>query len=56
MRTYRTQTEPLVSYYQAKGDLIKVDGNGSVEHTFGPIKAVLDRRPAGAGNDRMERS
>jgi adenylate kinase len=56
MRTYRTQTEPLVAYYQAKGDLHKVDGNGSVEETFAPIKSVLARMPAGSGRVPRERS
>jgi adenylate kinase len=31
--TYHKKTEPLKSYYLAKGNLVTVDGNGSVEQT-----------------------
>jgi adenylate kinase len=42
MRTYHLKTEPLVAHYQAKGVLHRVDGNGTVEDTFRPVRAVLD--------------
>jgi len=42
MRTYHTKTEPLIAHYQAKGVLHRVDGNGTVEETFRPVRAVLD--------------
>lgn len=42
MRTYRAKTEPLISYYEARGTLHRIDGNGTIEETVGPIRAVLD--------------
>ncbi|MFO7734168.1 MAG: nucleoside monophosphate kinase [Candidatus Aminicenantes bacterium] len=43
MRTYRAKTEPLVSRYAARGTLHRIDANGTIEETVGPILAVLDR-------------
>jgi adenylate kinase len=48
MRTYRAKTEPLIAYYEGKGVLHRVDGNGTVDETFGPVRAVLDRELRGA--------
>jgi adenylate kinase len=42
MRTYHEKTEPLIAYYEAKGVLRRVDGNGSLEETFRPIRSALD--------------
>jgi adenylate kinase len=42
MKTYHAKTEPLIAYYQAKGVLHRVDGNGTPEETFAPMRAVLD--------------
>lgn len=42
MRTYHAKTEPLVAYYEAKGVLHRIDGNGTVEETFGPVRAALE--------------
>jgi adenylate kinase len=43
MKTYHTKTEPLIAYYQAKGVLHRIDGNGTLEETFRPVRSVLDR-------------
>lgn len=42
MKTYRTKTEPLISYYEARGVLHRIDGNGTIEETVGPIRTLLD--------------
>ena len=42
MKTYRAMTEPLISYYEARGTLHKVDANGTVEDTVRPILDVLE--------------
>jgi adenylate kinase len=47
MKTYHAKTEPLVAYYEAKGVLHRVDGNGTVEETFRPIRSVLDKELRG---------
>jgi adenylate kinase len=44
MRTYHAKTEPLVAHYQAKGVLHRVEGNGTVEDSFRPVRAVLDEQ------------
>lgn len=40
---YRTQTEPLIAYYEDHGILRRVDGLGTVEEVFGRIVAELAR-------------
>ena len=42
MKTYRSQTAPLIAYYEAKGVLHKIDGNGTVEAAFAAMRPVLD--------------
>lgn len=42
LKTYHTKTEPLIAYYEAKGVLYRIDGNGTIEETFRPIRLVLD--------------
>ena len=44
LKTYHMKTEPLIAYYQAKGVLHKIDGNGSVETAAAPVKAFLEGR------------
>ncbi len=39
--TYRSQTEPLLPYYESKGVLSKVNGMSAIEEVAGEIKAVL---------------
>ncbi len=40
LKVYWKQTAPLVEYYQKTGQLIKIDGDGTVD---GVQKAILDR-------------
>ena len=42
LKTYHAKTEPLIAYYEAKGVLHRIDGNGTIEETFRPIRLVLD--------------
>ena len=41
LQVYRSQTEPLKSYYDSEGVLREVDGMGSIEDVFGRIDQVL---------------
>ncbi len=41
MALYGEQTQPLVDYYEARGKLRRVDGEGSVEEVFARISEVL---------------
>lgn len=41
INVYAAQTAPLVEYYGAKGKLVTVDGDKSVEEVFGEIAAKL---------------
>jgi adenylate kinase len=41
MAAYRTQTEPLLPYYEARGVLRKVDGMASMDEVYRQISGVL---------------
>jgi adenylate kinase len=41
MRVYRTQTEPLIAYYQRKGLVSELDGSGEIEAVEQRIQAGL---------------
>ncbi|HEY8396030.1 MAG TPA: adenylate kinase [Bacilli bacterium] len=41
LAVYYRQTEPLLAYYEAKGLLKNIDGEGSIESIFEEIKAIL---------------
>jgi adenylate kinase len=41
LKVYRSQTEPLKSYYAEEGVLFEVDGMGSIDDVFGRIDRVL---------------
>lgn len=41
LTTYHKQTEPLKDYYRAKGLLVEVDGEGSVENTTSLVLKAL---------------
>lgn len=41
LQVYRSQTEPLKSYYDTEGVLREVDGMGSIDEVFGRIDKVL---------------
>lgn len=42
LHVYKTQTEPLIKYYEEKGNLVHIDGDRSIEEVFEEIKEVLD--------------
>ncbi len=54
MRTYHAKTEPLVAHYEARGVLRRVDGNGTVEETFEPIRAALERALRGTKDTQAQ--
>jgi adenylate kinase len=41
LRLYHEQTEPLKAYYESRGLLRAVEGNGSPDEVFGRIAAAL---------------
>ena len=42
LRLYREQTEPLVEYYRARGILVGIDADRSVEEVFAEIQTALE--------------
>ena len=42
LRLYREQTEPLVEYYRARGILVGIDADRSVEEIFAEIQKALE--------------
>jgi adenylate kinase len=38
---YRTQTEPLIDYYQARGTLKTVDADGSIDDVYARFVAAI---------------
>ena len=52
LKTYHAKTEPLIAYYEAKGVLHRIDGNGTIEETFRPIRLVLDGVLRGTGDSQ----
>ena len=42
MAAYRTQTEPLLPYYRARGVLKKVDGMAAMDEVYRQISGVLE--------------
>lgn len=42
LRVYQEQTEPLLSYYQAQGNLTTLDGNRDSLEVFKDVKATLE--------------
>lgn len=50
LRTYATETEPVLGYYRSRGtNVVEVDGVGSVDEVTGRITGALTRYGAGAG-------
>ncbi len=41
--TYLEKTQPLIDYYQQKGNLYTIDASHDKEYTFQKIKTILDR-------------
>jgi adenylate kinase len=42
LETYHRQTEPLIKFYEEKGKLKTVSGEGTIDDTFVQVKALLD--------------
>ncbi len=49
MRVYREQTEPLVSYYMARGILVGIDAGGSVAEVAAEVEKVIEQLRVRAG-------
>jgi adenylate kinase len=43
LRLYHEQTEPLIEHYRARGNLVGITANRSVEEVFGDIQEALDQ-------------
>jgi adenylate kinase len=43
LETYKTQTEPLITYYKKQGKLFTVKGNNPVKDVSENIREILDR-------------
>jgi len=43
LAVYNEKTKPLINYYEEKGLLVNVDGNGSVDEVFETISEIMDR-------------
>lgn len=41
LKTYHSQTEPLIEYYEHKGKVVNVDGRDEVEHTTQDVLKAL---------------
>jgi len=41
LEVYRTQTEPVVSYYRKRGKLETVDADGTIDEVYGRFTRVL---------------
>jgi adenylate kinase len=41
LEVYRTQTEPLISYYRKRGKLKTVDADGSIDEVYERFKQAL---------------
>jgi adenylate kinase len=46
LSVYREETEPLEAYYEERGMLVRVNGEGSIDQVYGRIEEVLDTRVA----------
>lgn len=40
---YKSKTEPVAAYYDEKGKLVRLKGDGSIEGTFGLIRNELEK-------------
>jgi adenylate kinase len=54
MKTYHAKTEPLVAHYEAKGVLHRIDGNGTVEETFQPVRTALEKALRGTKDTQAQ--
>ncbi|MDD7593365.1 MAG: adenylate kinase [Peptoniphilaceae bacterium] len=39
---YRAQTEPLIAYYEAQGNLVHIDGDHPVDDVFAAVRQAID--------------
>ena len=46
LSVYREETEPLEAYYEKRGTLVRVNGEGSIDEVCGRIGELLDTRVA----------
>ena len=46
LSVYREETEPLEAYYEERGSLVRVNGEGSIDEVCGRIGELLDTRVA----------
>jgi len=46
LSVYREETEPLEAYYEKRGTLVRVNGEGSIDEVYGRIEELLDTRVA----------
>lgn len=44
LEVYREETEPVLNYYEEKGQAIHIDGTGSISDIFDRIKTTIDSR------------
>jgi adenylate kinase len=51
LQTYRQQTAPLIDYYESRGLLVRVDGEGTPEE----VRARLFEKLSAEGAERRER-
>ena len=42
LKVYREETEPVLNYYEAKGEAVHIDGTGTIDDIFDRIKTALD--------------
>ncbi|MDH3258212.1 MAG: nucleoside monophosphate kinase, partial [Deltaproteobacteria bacterium] len=42
LKTYKQMTEPLIRFYENKGNLVTVAATGNIESIFAQIVAILD--------------
>lgn len=49
LENYRKQTSPLKAYYEARGVLVKVDGEGEADRVWDSLRAVMEGLIGGRG-------
>ena len=42
LQTYHNTTEPIAAFYESRGKLIRIDGQGTVEEITAKIFGALD--------------
>lgn len=44
LKAYHSQTEPLISYYKARGVYVEIDGTQAIDKVYADVKASLEER------------